>query len=164
MFPSFSPFLRLLPIWSLSTHPFHPILTSNRSANELPLHSIGLRNFPSDPARFRRSSHSCTRCVRRRLRSLGLDLFLHSNRRRIDSSVCSGGNSAYRHRFGFLSTLPPSKQRKADARAVAHHNHHRASLVALRQRRALLGRNPRPLGHCLAPRCYGLALMVILDW
>src|SRR5258706_15771665 len=143
MFPSFSPFLRLLPIWSLPSFSFHVILEWNRSANELPLHSSGLRSFPIEPARFRRSSHSCTHCVRCRLRSLGLDLFLHSNRCRNDSSVCSGGNPPYLHRIGFLSTLPPYKQRKTDARAVAPPHYHRASPVAVRQRRALLGPNPR---------------------
>src|SRR5258706_7169529 len=129
MFPSFSPFLRLLPIWSLPSFSFRVILEWNRSANELPLHSIGLRSFPSEPARFRRSSHSCTHCVRRRLRSLRLDLFVHSQRRRNDCSACARGNLAYRYRFGFLYTLSPYTHTKADDLAVAHHNHYLASLV-----------------------------------
>src|SRR5258708_16902011 len=112
MFRFFSLFLRLLPIWSLPSFSFRVILEWNRSTNELPLHSIGLRSLSSDPARFRRSSHSCTHCVRRRLRSLGLDLFLHSNRRRNDSSVCSGGNPPSPPPNGFLSPLPPYNQKK----------------------------------------------------
>src|SRR5258708_12691511 len=103
-------------------------LELDRSANELPFLSIRLGSFPGDPARFRRSSHSCTHCVRCSLYPLGLYVYLHSNRRRNDSSVCSRGNPAYRHRSGFLSTLPPYTQSKPTPPPLPHHTHHPSPL------------------------------------